>query len=77
MLYEIISPDKFLRPFIEGTVKYLAEKQQGEATIVWLGVRPMRNKWASCSTAGHLNCNDDLLSLDAENRVCSTELTAS
>ncbi|MEX0942656.1 MAG: hypothetical protein WD002_08940 [Pseudomonadales bacterium] len=28
MLYEIISPDKFLRPFIEGTVKYLAEKQQ-------------------------------------------------
>jgi predicted metal-dependent hydrolase len=34
--------------------------------IVWLGVRPMRNKWASCSTAGHLNFNDELLALDAE-----------
>jgi predicted metal-dependent hydrolase len=26
-------------------------------------VRPMRNKWASCSTAGSLNFNTDLLSL--------------
>jgi len=34
--------------------------------IVWLGVRPMRNKWASCSTAGHLNFNDELLGLDQE-----------
>ncbi len=31
-----------------------------------LAVRPMRNKWASCSTNGHLNFNADLLSLGRE-----------
>ncbi|MGB8717445.1 MAG: M48 family metallopeptidase, partial [Rhodanobacteraceae bacterium] len=40
--------------------------QKLEVEVVWLGVRPMRNKWASCSTAGHLNFNDELLSLDLE-----------
>jgi Predicted metal-dependent hydrolase len=35
-----------------------------DVKIVWLGVRPMRNKWASCSTSGHLNFNDELLGLD-------------
>lgn len=34
--------------------------------IVWLGVRPMRHKWASCSTNGHLNFNVELLDFDAE-----------
>jgi predicted metal-dependent hydrolase len=34
--------------------------------IVWLGIRPMHNKWASCSTNGHLNFNTDLLELDAD-----------
>jgi predicted metal-dependent hydrolase len=29
-----------------------------------LYVRPMRNKWASCSTAGTLSFNDELLGLD-------------
>ena len=29
-------------------------------------VRPMRNKWASCSTNGYLNFNTDLLNLDPE-----------
>jgi predicted metal-dependent hydrolase len=29
-----------------------------------LAVRPMRNKWASCSTAGNLNFNAQLLELD-------------
>lgn len=33
-----------------------------EVDVVWLGVRPMKNKWASCSTNGHLNFNVDLLS---------------
>ena len=33
-----------------------------------LAVRPMRNKWASCSTAGNLNFNAELLSLDCEIR---------
>src|SRR5258705_8498093 len=31
-----------------------------------LAVRPMRNKWASCSTAGNLNFNAELLDLDRE-----------
>jgi predicted metal-dependent hydrolase len=30
--------------------------------VVWLGIRPMRRKWASCSTNGHLNFNNELLS---------------
>lgn len=29
-----------------------------------LAVRPMRNKWASCSTAGNLNFSHELLVLD-------------
>jgi len=29
-----------------------------------LSVRPMRNKWASCSTAGNLSFNSELLDLD-------------
>lgn len=33
--------------------------------VVWLGVRPMRNKWASCSTAGHLNFNEALLEFES------------
>lgn len=31
-----------------------------------LAVRPMRNKWASCSTAGNLNFNAELLHMDRE-----------
>ena len=31
-----------------------------------LAVRPMQNKWASCSTAGNLNFNAELLWLDRE-----------
>ncbi|TVT77441.1 MAG: M48 family metallopeptidase [Denitromonas halophila] len=37
-----------------------------EVKVVWLGVRPMRNKWASCSTSGHLNFNAELLDLQPE-----------
>lgn len=29
-----------------------------------LALRPMRNKWASCSTNGNLNFNSELLELD-------------
>ena len=29
-------------------------------------VRPMRRKWASCSTAGTLSFNDELLGMDTE-----------
>ena len=45
-------------------VRQWAEKL--DVKIVWLGIRPMNNKWASCSTNGHLNFNDELLDLDAE-----------
>ena len=43
-------------------VRHWAERL--DVQIVWLGVRPMRNKWASCSTNGVLNFSDDLLPLD-------------
>ena len=43
-------------------VRHWAEKL--DVKIVWLGIRPMNNKWASCSTNGHLNFNDELLDLD-------------
>ena len=45
-------------------VRHWAEKL--DAKIVWLGIRAMRNKWASCSTNGHLNFNSELLRLDRE-----------
>jgi hypothetical protein len=31
-----------------------------------LAIRPMRNKWASCSTSGNLNFNSELLDLDRD-----------
>ena len=37
-----------------------------DVTACSLSVRPMRRKWASCSTAGNLNFNRDLLALDRE-----------
>jgi predicted metal-dependent hydrolase len=37
-----------------------------DVKVVWLGVRPMSNKWASCSTAGHLNFSDELPGLKSE-----------
>lgn len=40
--------------------------QQLEVPITWLAVRPMRHKWASCSTGGQLHFSTDLLPLDQE-----------
>ena len=40
--------------------------EQLDIKVHALAVRPMRNKWASCSTAGNLNFNDELLALDRE-----------
>ncbi len=45
-------------------VRHWAE--QLKVDVAWLGVRPMRRKWASCSTSGHLNFNSELLALDEE-----------
>jgi hypothetical protein len=43
---------------------YWAEKL--DVRITWLGIRLMQNKWASCSTNGHMNFNAELLALDPE-----------
>jgi predicted metal-dependent hydrolase len=32
--------------------------------VTWLGIRPMRRKWASCSTKGHVNFSLELLSME-------------
>jgi len=37
-----------------------------EVNVQSLALRPMSNKWASCSTKGNLNFNDELLSIDKE-----------
>ena len=37
-----------------------------DVNVNWLGVRQMKNKWASCSTNGNLNFNAELLSFDDE-----------
>jgi predicted metal-dependent hydrolase len=37
-----------------------------DVKVNWLALRPMKNKWASCSTAGNLNFNAELLSIDRE-----------
>lgn len=37
-----------------------------DVSVNWLGVREMKNKWASCSTNGNLNFNSELLGLDDE-----------
>ncbi len=37
-----------------------------DVDIAWLGVRPMKNKWASCSTNGQLNFSTELLEFNEE-----------
>jgi predicted metal-dependent hydrolase len=37
-----------------------------DVQVVQLSVRPMRRKWASCSTNGRLNFSDELLGLETE-----------
>jgi predicted metal-dependent hydrolase len=37
-----------------------------DADVATIYVRPMRRKWASCSSAGNLNFSEDLLDLDPE-----------
>ena len=43
-------------------VKHWASKL--DIKVKALALRPMKNKWASCSTNGNLNFNTDLLALD-------------
>ena len=35
-----------------------------DVEVSWLGIRPMRRKWASCSTNGHVNFSTELLSME-------------
>src|SRR5262245_7062167 len=37
-----------------------------DVDVCSLAVRPMKNKWASCSTSGNLNFNTELLGLDRQ-----------
>lgn len=46
------------------TVYDYAEKMK--IKVKYLAVRPMSNKWASCSTDGNLNFNKELLDIDKE-----------
>ena len=41
-----------------------ADKLDVKATAIY--IRPMRRKWASCSTAGTLSFNDELVSMACE-----------
>jgi hypothetical protein len=45
-------------------VRELAEKM--DVQVKTLAIRPMKNKWASCSTDGNLNFNNELLNLDKD-----------
>ncbi|NAS88742.1 metal-dependent hydrolase [ANME-1 cluster archaeon AG-394-G21] len=45
-------------------VREFAEKMDIEVKV--LAIRPMKNKWASCSTDGNLNFNKELLDMDKE-----------
>lgn len=42
-------------------VKYFAEKIG--IKVKSISIRPMRNKWASCSTKGNLSFNNELLTM--------------
>lgn len=50
----------------EFKARMLAWADKLDVRVRSLTVRPMRNKWASCSTAGNLNFNAELLVLDRE-----------
>ncbi len=63
MMYGVMKTSDRKRDF-KTRVHYWEEKL--EVDVAWLGVRPMHNKWASCSTNGHLNFNAELLGLDQD-----------
>src|SRR4029077_12541777 len=52
------------RQEFKARVREWANKLAVDVSTIY--VRPMRRKWASCSTAGNLNFNEELLSLDCE-----------
>jgi predicted metal-dependent hydrolase len=52
------------RDEFKNRVKHWADKL--EIKVRSLALRPMKNKWASCSTNGNLNFNTELLGLDRD-----------
>lgn len=50
----------------EFKAKVLGWAEKLNVRVHGLYIRPMRNKWASCSTAGTLSFNDELLSMDCD-----------
>jgi predicted metal-dependent hydrolase len=52
------------REEFKGRVKHWADKL--DIKVNWLALRPMKHKWASCSTNGNLNFNAELLSIDRD-----------
>ncbi len=52
------------RDAFKNRVKHWADKL--DIKVRWLALRPMKNKWASCSTNGNLNFNTELLGLDRD-----------
>jgi len=55
----VTSVDVDAKRAFKSRVRYWAQKL--DVQVVWVGVRPMSNKWASCSVNGHLNFNAELL----------------
>lgn len=45
-------------------VHHFADKIKVDVKAVY--IRPMKNKWASCSTKGNLNFNEELLGFDKQ-----------
>ena len=54
--------DELQRRAFKARAHHWADKL--DVKVSWLAIRPMRNKWASCSTNGHLHFNVELLDLD-------------
>jgi predicted metal-dependent hydrolase len=52
------------RTEFKNRVKHWADKL--DIKVRWLALRPMKKKWASCSTNGNLNFNTELLGLDRD-----------
>lgn len=59
------TPDTTRQQFKE---RVLEQVRRVGVAVVSVSIRSMRAKWASCSTNGRLNFNDELLALDDEVR---------
>lgn len=53
-------------PFFSNLLHVLEWAAKLDVKVRALYVRPMRNKWASCSTAGTLSFNDELLEMERD-----------